>query len=133
MLIDYKNQQPDPEAADDDPQLMPRLWSAYQQRLQRLVTDLPPLDERFFVAAYVGEEAFPRFVVTVSVVPKTLSRHCSVEALAWEPYSPRTSEERLRDMIQLMDWLSEEMDCDPFFYEFPESPNREVTLWSPWM
>jgi len=153
MLIDYKDKHGSLESSANavEPQLMPRLWDAYQKRLQRLATEvasvanrvtlfLSPKKERVFVAAYSEEQPFPRFVVVIDYEEKTphsllglLGRHCSVEALAWEPYSPGTSEERLQDMCELMDWLSEQMGCDPFFLDFPESPNQEVTLWSSWL
>jgi len=64
------------------------------------------------------------------VVDKSSRRHCSFKALAWEPYSPGTTEERLTDLEQLLDWLSDEKDCDPSFFDLPEGPDREIILWT---
>merc|ERR1719333_1527630 len=127
MLIDHKDERD--LAGSEDAGVEPHLWYAYQQRLQHLAYDVSSRKERVFVAAYVGERPLPRFVVMVdygenllSTLLSTEPRHCSVEAVAWEPYFPGTSEEQLQDKGELLDWLQEEMGCDPFFFDF--SPDR---------
>jgi hypothetical protein len=115
---------------DEDTEATAGLWSTYQRRLERLsfdISTLPSVGERVFIAAYLGGKPTPRFVL---VVDKADRRHCSFEALAWEPSSPGTHEQRLADMDQLLDWLSEEWDCDPFFFDIPEDPDREIIMWS---